>query len=337
MQEFGNRKAAMIWEATLPDGFRRPSANDGYALEKFIRAKYVSKQFYKNRTREELDAAPVRSPKVEPQPVASQPQVTVEDTNTRGLSNPTTRRPIRKTAGYTFTPPSSPPPQSPPATDFGPFVKNPLPPVDILSTAVNLLSLESHTDSEFGAFTPPAVPHAATPSVASPAPVQLQQVASPEQQQQANQQAAKDSIMGLFEPAANSTPLSTAYGFYQTSMSPAGYLSPVGSPVIPHHQPQAQQQQQQQVLYQQPYHYASSSSGYSSPAQYYQQPISVATQQYYQQPGYMSPTQQPQPQQQQWGGGYAVNHDPIMQQIQSMKQNNSGTQSPGSGLASLMF
>jgi hypothetical protein len=43
----GNANAALIWEAKLPAGFRRPSPNDSISLEKFIRDKYEHKRYYK--------------------------------------------------------------------------------------------------------------------------------------------------------------------------------------------------------------------------------------------------------------------------------------------------
>lgn len=284
MQEFGNRRAALVWEATLPSNFRRPSASDGYSLEKFIRAKYVNKQFYQKKTREELDKASTRpSEKVQPKPI-----IQVEG-NTKRLSSPVTRQPNRR-----------PPSRSPPTSDG--LAKLRPPQVDLLSNAVNLLSLDSTQtgDAEFGAFTPPVVPIAehqkkeASPSIPCP------------------QQAAKDSIMGLFEPAS---PLAAAYNFYHSSMSPAGYQSPCLSPAIHH---------QQQQLYH-PY-YVASPQGYSSPSQYYQQPVGIQQQQYYV-ADMMSPSQQ-------WGGGFGSN-DPIMQQIQTLKQNSGGT--PSTGLATLLM
>jgi len=45
MQEMGNGKAREIYEATLPDNFRRPNEGDSYALEQFIRAKYERKEY----------------------------------------------------------------------------------------------------------------------------------------------------------------------------------------------------------------------------------------------------------------------------------------------------
>jgi hypothetical protein len=47
IQSMGNAAAALIWEAKLPAGFRRPSPNDSMSLEKFIRDKYEHKRYYK--------------------------------------------------------------------------------------------------------------------------------------------------------------------------------------------------------------------------------------------------------------------------------------------------
>ena len=41
----GNAKASIYWEASLPEGFERPSPEDRVNLEKFIRAKYVQRRW----------------------------------------------------------------------------------------------------------------------------------------------------------------------------------------------------------------------------------------------------------------------------------------------------
>jgi hypothetical protein len=45
MQEMGNKKAKEIYEANVPEGYRRPNENDTYELEQWIRAKYDRKEF----------------------------------------------------------------------------------------------------------------------------------------------------------------------------------------------------------------------------------------------------------------------------------------------------
>jgi len=47
MQSMGNANAALIWEARLPQEYKRPSPNDSIALEKFIRDKYEHKRYFK--------------------------------------------------------------------------------------------------------------------------------------------------------------------------------------------------------------------------------------------------------------------------------------------------
>jgi stromal membrane-associated protein len=47
IHSMGNGNAALIWEAKLPAGFRRPSSNDSISLERFIRDKYEHKRYYK--------------------------------------------------------------------------------------------------------------------------------------------------------------------------------------------------------------------------------------------------------------------------------------------------
>jgi stromal membrane-associated protein len=47
MQSMGNANAALSWEARLPAEYKRPSPNDGIALQKFIRDKYEHKRYFK--------------------------------------------------------------------------------------------------------------------------------------------------------------------------------------------------------------------------------------------------------------------------------------------------
>jgi len=47
MQEIGNGKAQEIWEYYLPDNFVRPNESDTYSLERFIRAKYETREWAK--------------------------------------------------------------------------------------------------------------------------------------------------------------------------------------------------------------------------------------------------------------------------------------------------
>jgi len=47
MQEMGNGRAREIYEANVPENYRRPNENDTYELEQWIRAKYDRKEFMK--------------------------------------------------------------------------------------------------------------------------------------------------------------------------------------------------------------------------------------------------------------------------------------------------
>ena len=44
MQQMGNSKARAVYEANLPDGYRRPAQND-QAMEAFIRQKYEKRKY----------------------------------------------------------------------------------------------------------------------------------------------------------------------------------------------------------------------------------------------------------------------------------------------------
>eukprot|EP01127_Copromyxa_protea_P009816 TRINITY_DN2341_c0_g1_i1.p1 TRINITY_DN2341_c0_g1~~TRINITY_DN2341_c0_g1_i1.p1 ORF type:complete len:424 (+),score=94.96 TRINITY_DN2341_c0_g1_i1:44-1315(+) len=343
MQEFGNRRAALIWEASLPEGFRRPSANDGYPLEKFIRAKYVSKQFYQHKTKEQLDKYEELNPASQEasapvQQVPEQQQQQQHQQQAGRLSGSSARRPVKKPAGYLFTPPSSPPPQSPPATDFGHFQRAP-PPVNILSTAVNLLSLEAD-DSEFGSFTPPSVPKSQTHStsvqapVQAPAPVQTTAPApapapTPAPAQTSTAQSTKDSIMGLFEPAPTAY---SGYGYpqqqYQYSNSPQAYHSPTGTggyytQQTAYYSPQVASPAQTHY-YPQQVASPSWSSPVASPTQTHWAPQQVASQ-----------NQWPAPQQSAYSNGAAF--DPLLHRINAISAEKRDDSSAGSGLATLLF
>lgn len=45
MENWGNARAAEVWEATLPADYKRPGEHDSYAAENFIKAKYVRGQW----------------------------------------------------------------------------------------------------------------------------------------------------------------------------------------------------------------------------------------------------------------------------------------------------
>lgn len=279
----------MIWEATLPEGFRRPSASDGYSLEKFIRAKYVSKQFYSDKTKEQLDRQELEQPSA-PVQIASAAHVEEPPQHSR-LSGSVPRRPIRRPAGHTFSPPQSPQPQSPPATDFGPFQKSPLPSVELLSNAVNLLSLEADTP-DFGSFTPPAVPKTEHPTQTPPPSPSV-----PHASQELQQQAAKNSIMGMFEPA----PQVTAYNYGYPATGYAATATP-------------------QTAY---------TYGYNAQPQVYISPGA-----YYQQYAYPQQTASPTPQ---WGGYGAGGVDPLLHKIQAISQEKRDGPQGSGGIATLLI
>jgi len=57
MKEMGNGKAAEIYEASVPEHYRRPSeTSDPYELEQWMRAKYERKEFMKRDQRDQRDA-----------------------------------------------------------------------------------------------------------------------------------------------------------------------------------------------------------------------------------------------------------------------------------------
>jgi len=68
MQEVGNAKAKEIYEALIPDNYRRPNENDGYALEQFIRAKYDRKEFMNKEGKTKPTKKSTRVSKTEPSP-----------------------------------------------------------------------------------------------------------------------------------------------------------------------------------------------------------------------------------------------------------------------------
>jgi len=297
MQEYGNRRAAMIYEAALPDGFRRPTASDEYALDKFIRAKYERKQFYKSKTKEQLDHESTHVRNVEP----------VEVHHSEEARQSSGKKPVRR---------QPPPSNVNSGLDFGVYATAPTKlPSQVVHTPVsvgsqqpsvgllpmNLLSMESET-SDFGSYTsapaPPtnvfSTPTTSTgatgatktqqPPTSSLAPIPI-----------ASSETRKAAIMGMFEPPAQVT-----YNAYQYP----GY----GSQSYPAQAGYSQQQQQQ---------------GYASQGYYNQ-----AQQQPY---GYSQQQQFPQ---QQWAGYSTV--DPILSKIQTISQEKRDMPQ-ATGLASLLI
>eukprot|EP01119_Soliformovum_irregulare_P009263 TRINITY_DN224_c0_g1_i3.p1 TRINITY_DN224_c0_g1~~TRINITY_DN224_c0_g1_i3.p1 ORF type:complete len:534 (+),score=166.20 TRINITY_DN224_c0_g1_i3:26-1627(+) len=57
MQNMGNARAREIYEALLPDNFRRPSENDTYGLEQFIRAKYERREYMRKDQKDPLKSS----------------------------------------------------------------------------------------------------------------------------------------------------------------------------------------------------------------------------------------------------------------------------------------
>jgi len=77
MKRVGNGKAAETYEAGLPENFRRPTENETYALEQFIREKYERKLYFKKPTTSSSSKSSSSSnkPSSTPQKSTSKPNV----------------------------------------------------------------------------------------------------------------------------------------------------------------------------------------------------------------------------------------------------------------------
>jgi len=256
MQQVGNAQAKAIYEATVPDGFRRPTEADTYALEQWIRDKYDRKLYM---------AKGGRAAKPKPTRASVQETPTAAPTNAGkgsagqdliSLSLGETAGPNANANANTRT--NGPSNGQSLLEDFGTFQSAPV-------------------DTTFGAFVSSTPQAAFAPqgvygssssqaSGAFPVTGYGAQAGQPHPQAQAQGQgASKDSIMGLFGsmggtpgPAPSvSVPLSTQ-GAHRPSAANYNIALPgLGLPSSPAAYPIMHQQQQQQ----QPY----PAAGYSMP------------------------------------------------------------------------
>ncbi|XP_075411032.1 stromal membrane-associated protein 1 isoform X3 [Tenrec ecaudatus] len=143
MQEMGNTKARLLYEANLPENFRRPQTDQ--AVEFFIRDKYEKKKYYdKNaiaitnlqKKEDQLELKKSTSPKKSTEPTV----------DLLGLDGPA-EAPV--TNGN--------PPTMPALSDdldiFGPMISNPLPPGQGTSTGPAAAPMSTVTSGDLDLFT----------------------------------------------------------------------------------------------------------------------------------------------------------------------------------------
>nr|XP_020022870.1 stromal membrane-associated protein 1 isoform X2 [Castor canadensis]XP_020022871.1 stromal membrane-associated protein 1 isoform X2 [Castor canadensis]XP_020022872.1 stromal membrane-associated protein 1 isoform X2 [Castor canadensis]XP_020022873.1 stromal membrane-associated protein 1 isoform X2 [Castor canadensis]XP_020022874.1 stromal membrane-associated protein 1 isoform X2 [Castor canadensis]XP_020022875.1 stromal membrane-associated protein 1 isoform X2 [Castor canadensis] len=172
MQDMGNTKARLLYEANLPENFRRPQTDQ--AVEFFIRDKYEKKKYYdknalaitnlQKKEDQQLESKKSTSPKK-----AAEPTVDL-----LGLDGPA-EAPV--TNGNTTTLPAL----NDDLDIFGPMISNPLP----------------------ATVTPPAqgtssVPAAATLSTVTSADLDLFTEQTTKSEEAAKKQLSKDSILSLY-------------------------------------------------------------------------------------------------------------------------------------------
>lgn len=88
MKRIGNGKAAEVYEAGLPENFRRPTENDTYALEQFIREKYERKLYYKKSTSSSSTSRSSSSNKPSSTPQKSTKPTGSSSSNVQPISKP---------------------------------------------------------------------------------------------------------------------------------------------------------------------------------------------------------------------------------------------------------
>ncbi|XP_032131469.1 stromal membrane-associated protein 1 isoform X3 [Sapajus apella] len=148
MQDMGNTKARLLYEANLPENFRRPQTDQ--AVEFFIRDKYEKKKYYDKNAIAITNLQKKEDQQLEPKK-SSSPKKTVEPTvDLLGLDGPAAA-PV--TNGNTTVPALNDD-----LDIFGPMISNPLPatvmpPAQGTSSASAAASLSTVTSGDLDLFT----------------------------------------------------------------------------------------------------------------------------------------------------------------------------------------
>ncbi|XP_033825364.1 stromal membrane-associated protein 1 [Periophthalmus magnuspinnatus] len=205
IQDMGNTKARQLYEANLPENFRRPQTDQ--AVEFFIRDKYEKKKYYgknvtngsspkDNKREKETDRAKVSSSikSEEPKPVSVSPVKPAEPSvNLLGLDAPASSSSNNGSSSTT---------QNNDLDIFGPMVSNPIP----ASTSAPQFPQVSSSNVASTPTQPPAVAGGGSVSASSQSDLDLfsDSSSAAKSDDAAKKPLSKDSILSLY--GTNSMP-----------------------------------------------------------------------------------------------------------------------------------
>ncbi|XP_046298953.1 stromal membrane-associated protein 1 isoform X3 [Marmota monax] len=193
MQDMGNTKARLLYEANLPENFRRPQTDQ--AVEFFIRDKYEKKKYYDKNAIAITNLQKKEDQQLEPKKSTS-PKKAVEPTvDLLGLDGPA-EAPV--TNGNTTTVPAL----NDDLDIFGPMISNPLP--------ATVMPPAQGTSS---------VPAAATLSAVTSGDLDLFTEPTTKSEEVAKKQLSKDSILSLY-----------GTGTVQQQSTPGVFMGPTNIP-----------------------------------------------------------------------------------------------------------
>ncbi|XP_045860745.1 stromal membrane-associated protein 1 isoform X3 [Meles meles] len=172
MQDMGNTKARLLYEANLPENFRRPQTDQ--AVEFFIRDKYEKKKYYDKNAIAITNLQKKEDQQLEPKKSTSPKKAAEPTVDLLGLDGPA-EAPV--TNGNATTVPSL----NDDLDIFGPMISNPLP-ATVIPPAQGT----------------PSIPAAATLSTVISGDLDLFTEQATKSEEVAKKQLSKDSILSLY-------------------------------------------------------------------------------------------------------------------------------------------
>ncbi|XP_035553321.1 stromal membrane-associated protein 1 isoform X7 [Canis lupus dingo] len=193
MQDMGNTKARLLYEANLPENFRRPQTDQ--AVEFFIRDKYEKKKYYDKNAIAITNLQKKEDQQLEPKKSTSPKKAAEPTVDLLGLDGPA-EAPV--TNGNTTTVPSL----NDDLDIFGPMISNPLP-ATVIPPAQGT----------------PSIPAAATLSTVISGDLDLFTEQATKSEEVAKKQLSKDSILSLY-----------GTGTIQQQSTPGVFMGPTNIP-----------------------------------------------------------------------------------------------------------
>ncbi|KAM5166970.1 stromal membrane-associated protein 1 isoform 3-T3 [Callospermophilus lateralis] len=193
MQDMGNTKARLLYEANLPENFRRPQTDQ--AVEFFIRDKYEKKKYYDKNAIAITNLQKKEDQQLEPKKSTSPKKAAEPTVDLLGLDGPA-EAPV--TNGNTTTVPAL----NDDLDIFGPMISNPLP--------ATVMPPAQGTSS---------VPAAATLSAVTSGDLDLFTEPTTKSEEVAKKQLSKDSILSLY-----------GTGTVQQQSTPGVFMGPTNIP-----------------------------------------------------------------------------------------------------------